>query len=284
MLIIEYLVLGLVYTSLVISLFLQWFCYKKKMENWETIAFTISLLLLVLSISLSPFLPQEEATAATTLICMVLVSVTTFLETLSQQIHTIASKYKKIHFGIGVFLVLSIFISGQFNDLMYLVQPMVIGFLIISIVVSMLITRQTKPIKQFQHLEKSNRIFGLVFLIIVPIFLIYNFGFDHGHQTLQIGFLLYFALIALAVRKIHDDLQRLSIINHRLNPKDQHFKNYGLTQREQEIAGLLFEGLTYQAIMNELHISLPTVKTHASNIYKKCSVKNRNELSRLLMT
>ncbi|WP_185152547.1 LuxR C-terminal-related transcriptional regulator [Fulvivirga aurantia] len=55
-----------------------------------------------------------------------------------------------------------------------------------------------------------------------------------------------------------------------------------MTQREQEIATLLFEGLTYQDITHKLHISLPTVKTHTSNIYKKCSVKNRHELSRLL--
>ncbi len=282
MLVIEYLILGLVYTSLTISLFLQWFCYKKGMENWETIVFTISLLLLVISISLSPIMAEKETTNTPTLICMILVAITTFLETLRLQTHNIPNKYKKMHFAVGVFLMISVLITPFFDSLFF-VQSIIVGFLVISIIVSMLIIRQTKPKKQFQHLEKSNRIFSIVFLTIVPAFLIYHYGFENKNNLFPLGSLLYLSFIALAARKIHDDLQRLSITNKHLTPKAQQFKNYGLTQREQEVATLLFEGLTYQDITRELHISLPTVKTHASNIYKKCSVKNRNELSRLLI-
>ncbi|NVK52203.1 MAG: helix-turn-helix transcriptional regulator [Flavobacteriaceae bacterium] len=252
------------------------------MENWETIVFTTSLLLLVISIGLSPILEEGNTTSTLTLICMVLVAITTVLETLRQQTHNIPSQYKKIHFVVGVFLIISVLIA-RFFDMMFFVQSIIVGFLVISIIVSMLIVRKTKSVKQFQHLEKSNRIFGIVFLIIVPIFLIHHYGFEQESYSFPTIFLLYFAFIALAARKIHDDLQRLSITSKQLDPNKQQFKNYGLTQREQEIATFLFDGLTYQEITNKLHISLPTVKTHASNIYKKCSVKNRNELSRLLM-
>lgn len=281
MLAVEYIILAITYTSLSISLFLQVFCYRKKMENWQTMALTTSLLLLVISIGFSPLLPEENTTTLSTLICMVIVALFTFLETLSQQKHAVPDLYKKLHAASALVLILYL-IAAYFLEQMLFAQYIVVGFLIVSVVVSMWIMKQTKPIKQFQHLEKSNKFFSITFLLLVPIYLVFHFGFNHEYEQVQLGFLLYFAFIALAVRKIHDDLQRLHIVNKRPNPKEQQFDNYGLTQREREIAELLFEGLTYQAISDQLHISLPTVKTHSSNVYKKCSVKNRNELSRLL--
>lgn len=64
-----------------------------------------------------------------------------------------------------------------------------------------------------------------------------------------------------------------------IEPQKQQFKNYGLTEREEEIALLLTKGNTYRSISEQLYISLPTVKTHASNIYKKCALKTRHELT-----
>lgn len=279
----EYFVLILTYTALIISLFLQILCYKKNIENWQTIGLTISLLLLVISISISPLFPEKETTTSSTLLCMILVATTTFLDTLGQQNHSIPALFKKIHIGLAVMLAAIVFASKLLGSMVF-AQWTVIIFLIVSIVISMLITRRTKPIKQFQHLEKSNRIFALIFLILTPIYLIFHFVFEEEYQQFQIGFFLYLAFIALAIRKIYDDLQRLSLIRNDLAPSEQQFKNYGLTEREQEIATLLYKGLTYQRIAEQLFISLPTVKTHASNIYKKCSVKNRNELSRMLMS
>lgn len=277
----EYIVLILTYTALIISLFLQILCFQKKIENRETIGLTISLLLLLISISVSPLLPEEETTTLSTLLCMILVAAATFLDTLSQQKHSIPVKFKNIHIGLSVALVLLVIVS-KFLSFMFFAQWGVVIFLITSIVISMLITRLTKPVRQFQHLEKSNKVFALTFLILTPIYLIFHYAFENQYQQFQIGFLLYFAFTALAVRKIYDDLQRLSLINNDLSPNEQQFKNYGLTEREQEIATLLHKGMTYKSIAEQLFISLPTVKTHASNIYKKCSVKTRNELANLL--
>ncbi|MCL4148268.1 UNVERIFIED_CONTAM: hypothetical protein GTU68_025111 [Idotea baltica] len=83
--------------------------------------------------------------------------------------------------------------------------------------------------------------------------------------------------------KLIDDLQRLSLFNPKVELKEQHFQNYALTNREKEIAALLTEGKTYKQISTELFISLPTVKTHTSNIYRKCGVKNRSTLTALLI-
>ena len=115
MLTVEYIILVLLYTSLTISLFFQWLCYKKKMEHLETITFTISILLLVISISLSPLLPKENTTNIYTLVCMTLIGLTTFLQTLREQKHNISKIYKKVHIGISIALTLLIIIAKVFK-------------------------------------------------------------------------------------------------------------------------------------------------------------------------
>lgn len=48
-----------------------------------------------------------------------------------------------------------------------------------------------------------------------------------------------------------------------------------LTLRESELVGLLTQGLSNQAIADLLFISIPTVKSHLSSIYRKIKVSNR---------
>lgn len=56
-----------------------------------------------------------------------------------------------------------------------------------------------------------------------------------------------------------------------------------LTQREKEILTLIVKGNSNQQIADELSISIPTVKTHRSNILAKCDVKNTASLVRVVM-
>lgn len=51
-----------------------------------------------------------------------------------------------------------------------------------------------------------------------------------------------------------------------------------LTPAECRVAELLDNGLTYQAIANELVVSYHTIKKHVQNIYLKCGVNSRYEL------
>ncbi len=285
MLIFELTILAITYSALIIAIFLEVLCFKRKMETIETIAFTASLLLLVISISLSPLFGENEigsTSAVFTLICMTLVSSTTFLITLSERHHTIKPIYKRAHIYLAASLIIGVLVTYLVGYLVY-VQYAVIVFLICSIAASMIIVRVTKPLKRFAHLEKSSRFFAITFLILVPFYLIFHYGFEREYEKLPMGFLLYMAFILLAVSKIYDDLQRLSLIRKGVEPQKQHFKNYGLTEREEEIATLLSKGITYQSISEQLFISLPTVKTHAGSIYKKCGVKTRHELTLLLI-
>ena len=54
-----------------------------------------------------------------------------------------------------------------------------------------------------------------------------------------------------------------------------------LTQREAEVLPMLQQGGSNAQIANALHISVETVRTHASNIYRKLGVSSRRELSSL---
>lgn len=56
-----------------------------------------------------------------------------------------------------------------------------------------------------------------------------------------------------------------------------------LTQREKKILSLIVEGYSNQEIADKLCISVPTVKTHRSNILSKCDVKNTASLVRIVM-
>lgn len=57
--------------------------------------------------------------------------------------------------------------------------------------------------------------------------------------------------------------------------------NY-LTKTERKVAELMYDGMTYQQIADELVVSYHTIKKHVQNIYIKCDVKSRNQLYKWL--
>ncbi|MEM7381607.1 MAG: helix-turn-helix transcriptional regulator, partial [Bacteroidota bacterium] len=155
-------------------------------------------------------------------------------------------------------------------------------FLGTTVALSMLLIRLTAPKFTVAHREKVERVFALVFLLVVPLSLVVNYL--PAAAELKVGFTLPLVFILLAGNKLFDDLQRLSLLKPGLDHKVQHFQNYAISKREKEVALLLLEGKTYRQISDCLHISMPTVKTHASRIYRKCGVNNRSELTVLLIS
>ena len=51
----------------------------------------------------------------------------------------------------------------------------------------------------------------------------------------------------------------------------------GLSKREAEVLGLLAAGLTNKELATRLHVSVRTVDTHVSSIYRKVGVRGRVE-------
>jgi DNA-binding NarL/FixJ family response regulator len=64
-------------------------------------------------------------------------------------------------------------------------------------------------------------------------------------------------------------------------PPDAEDEEIMLTQREQEVLGLVAQGMADKEIAAALSISLHTVKTHLRNILSKLQVTNRHEAARL---
>lgn len=59
------------------------------------------------------------------------------------------------------------------------------------------------------------------------------------------------------------------------------FESLGVTPREKQIVQLIQAGKTNQEIADELFISVATVKDHNNNLFRKCGVRNRVELTNL---
>lgn len=55
-------------------------------------------------------------------------------------------------------------------------------------------------------------------------------------------------------------------------------RRFDLTRREEEVLGLLVEGLSYADIEKRLHLSHSTVKSHVRNLYRKLGVNRREQL------
>jgi DNA-binding NarL/FixJ family response regulator len=71
-------------------------------------------------------------------------------------------------------------------------------------------------------------------------------------------------------------LKTLQLIRQPLN-QTQKTENFGLTEREVELLIQLKNGLTYEEVANNLHISYHTVRKHIENIYRKLQVNNKME-------
>lgn len=56
------------------------------------------------------------------------------------------------------------------------------------------------------------------------------------------------------------------------------------SNREQQVAELLIQGLSNQEICNELDLKIQTVKFHLCNIYKKTESKGRTHLTVKILT
>lgn len=54
-----------------------------------------------------------------------------------------------------------------------------------------------------------------------------------------------------------------------------------LSNKEKEVLSLILEGLSTQEISSKLFISINTVKTHITNIYRKLKIKGRKDLLKL---
>ena len=68
----------------------------------------------------------------------------------------------------------------------------------------------------------------------------------------------------------------------KIRPTEIFIEKYKISKREVEIINQLLKGYSYKKICDENYISLSTVKTHISNIYRKIGINSRHELSSIV--
>ncbi len=280
----EVTLLIITYSLMLLTIFVQIVCYKRNLENLETIGLTVSLLFLILTLT-SGYLIQEydsESTGVFTLLAMVLVAVTTPINVLIERKHRINSNIRLLIISLGGVLFLTIILSAILLNLI-IIQYVVVVFLVLSILLSMVLIRVTKPHVKIAHREKIDRWLALAIMIVVPLSLAGNYLSELNGLNNHVGFTLPMVFLVLTGSKLLDDIQRLSLFNPRNVIEPDSMAHYAFTSRESEIAELLVKGKTYKQISEQLFISIPTVKTHVSNIYKKSKARNKVELIALLI-
>ena len=67
------------------------------------------------------------------------------------------------------------------------------------------------------------------------------------------------------------------VVQHFLVKPKEKFK---LTHRQKEIVTCIVDGLSYQKVADQLHISIETVRSHIKKIYKDLHIKSKVELIR----
>jgi DNA-binding CsgD family transcriptional regulator/streptogramin lyase len=90
---------------------------------------------------------------------------------------------------------------------------------------------------------------------------------------------IVFLLVVFIVYYWHQSrMKRLTLRLKNEKEMERIVEKYNISAREQEILNLIMKGKSNKEIEDALFISMPTVKTHISNIYKKFAVKNRLKL------
>ena len=228
---VEVVLLVLVYTVLTLALFLEIVCYKKNLESIETIAFTSSLLLFIISLTITYFLefgqPTEDIRVFT-LLAMCLIGYTTPLNVIHERKHALPAWLPQ---GILVITCVlgGLVVLGHFVGFLEIMQYPVVVFLGISVVFSMILIRATKPQVRIAHREKQEQYIALAFLIFIPIALFLDFAIPAQSIAIRTGFTVPMLFLIMGISKLWDDIQRLALFRDKYDVNEQNLNNYALT-------------------------------------------------------
>ncbi len=98
---------------------------------------------------------------------------------------------------------------------------------------------------------------GLALIFLCVGLLLYHYLKPEGNKEIQVVFL-------------NDD-------SNATNSPKKIYTGPELSEREKEILALIADGHSNQEISSTLFISVPTVKTHISNLYQKLDVNSRTK-------
>ncbi|RPH33396.1 MAG: LuxR family transcriptional regulator [Bacteroidales bacterium] len=278
------------YTIGIFTFSLQLICYLKDIEYKETLLLNLSFLLLIAASTVSEFFILTNyhiklITEFSSLLFMILLAFAIPLNIHKERIVKYEKTRNRILLLITITLIL-VLVFGYFTGLAKIAKEATEVFLFLSVMYTMYIVIKEKPSLLIKHREKEEKVTALFFLIFFPIYTLIgllNYRYAFVSDSMFDGpIILSLIFIALAISKLTDDIKRLTLFS----PKNKDFGDklspFNISPREIEVLGLLIQGISYKEISEKLFISLPTVKTHVSNIYQKMNVKNKVELINLL--
>jgi DNA-binding CsgD family transcriptional regulator len=287
--ILKIILLILAYSLGIATLIVQIICYLKDLEYKETVFFTIVFLLLIIASTIQGFVKTENSLLFEIQDLFINVLTVVFAISIPVNIHkervdTLRKTRNGVVITIGTIVIALVIILHSLNESVLTIL-FVSAHLFLSVIYSMFFLLFTKPGALIQTREKSERLLAFIVLIIMLfsfVFIVVNYKvFTLKLLQQNGGIILAIICIILSVSKIPADIKKLVQTEKTISNDENILVKLGITQREKEVLQLLITGKTYKEIAAELFISLPTVKTHVSNIYSKAKVRNRLELSNL---
>ena len=139
---------------------------------------------------------------------------------------------------------------------------------------------RSKIIKKLKHTNYQILLFGVLMAILLLIFQTFKYHYFIGNLKTE----YYTAIIAILftisgawlglnfIKKQETKPQKTSS-----SKEIKRTLHFDLNDREYEVLHLISKGYTNQEIADQLFLALPTIKTHASNLYMKLDVKNRTQ-------
>lgn len=128
-------------------------------------------------------------------------------------------------------------------------------------------------------MRKIILLYGGAMAVLVGVLKYFEYSFFVKDLSIEIYIgaiaLLFTALGIWAGRKLTRTKVIVTDPNFVLD--SQQLERLGISNREYEVLQLIAEGMSNQEIAEKLFLSLPTVKTHSSNLFLKLNVRRRTE-------
>lgn len=276
---------GSAYTAGLLTMGIYSVLYFKRRDIYHlnVAIFNINMLIIVFSFFLFIILPPVTDKAGSVIQKILWISCASLTYTLPRWVmHNSVNKYflalKKLFLGLSVTSVLLIlFLELISNDDTVII--LIISVMTLSIAVSMIYS----VIEDFAKKSKIASLpLTIITLVFIPSLVILNFfpEFLNISQEVQIQFHILPGFYVLLCIYMLFDLK-----GHFWNKKINYASftsSRGISPREKEVMDLIFSGDSYQVISDKLSISLSTVKTHISNIFRKTGTSNKVELIALI--
>ena len=131
-------------------------------------------------------------------------------------------------------------------------------------------------------MKKSVLLYGLLLAAIIILLRILEYRFF----IRDLSFEIYLGIVALiftgigiwsGLKLVNKKTDQSPSENPKILPDSKMIKRLGISGREYEVLNLMAKGLSNQEIANKLYVSLPTIKTHSSNLYSKLDVQRRTQ-------